>query len=77
MKQRSFGQLATPISAIGYGAMSLSDFYGPTDDDKSHAVLARCLDLGINHIDTSNVYGYSTHGTHVAGIAGAVELGLD
>ncbi|NKB99520.1 MAG: aldo/keto reductase [Pseudomonadales bacterium] len=57
MKQRTFGQLATPISAIGYGAMSLSDFYGPTGDDKSHAVLARCMDLGITHIDTSNVYG--------------------
>lgn len=57
MKERKFGQLATPISAIGYGAMSLSDFYGPTDDDKSHAVLTRCMDLGISHIDTSNVYG--------------------
>ncbi len=65
MKQRSFGQLATPISAIGYGAMSLSDFYGPTDDDKSHAVLARCLDLGINHIDTSNVYGAGMSETRI------------
>ncbi|MGK0258283.1 MAG: aryl-alcohol dehydrogenase-like predicted oxidoreductase [Candidatus Azotimanducaceae bacterium] len=57
MKYRTLGQLATPISAIGYGAMSFSDFYGPTDDEKSHAILTRCLDLGITHIDTSNVYG--------------------
>ena len=53
----NFGQQKTPISAIGYGAMSFSDFYGPTDEEKSHAVLDRCLDLGITHIDTSNVYG--------------------
>jgi len=57
MEQRKLGQLGTPISAIGYGAMSLCEFYGPTDDEKSNAVLARCLDLGITHIDTSNVYG--------------------
>jgi aryl-alcohol dehydrogenase-like predicted oxidoreductase len=57
MKERKLGQLKTPVSALGYGAMSFSDFYGPTDDEKSHAILKRCLDLGINHIDTSNVYG--------------------
>ena len=57
MQQRTLGQLATPISAIGYGAMSLSDFYGPTDDQKSDQILNACLDLGITHIDTSNVYG--------------------
>ncbi len=57
MKQTTLGQLKTPISALGYGAMSFSDFYGPTDEEKSHAVLERCLDLGITHIDTSNVYG--------------------
>ena len=57
MKQRTFGQLKTPVSALGYGAMSFSDFYGPTDEEKSHAILDRCQDLGITHIDTSNVYG--------------------
>ena len=57
MKQRTPGQAATPVSAVGYGAMSLSDFYGPTDDQMSHAILSRCLDLGVTHIDTSNVYG--------------------
>ena len=57
MQQRLLGQAKTPVSALGYGAMSFSDFYGPTDDDKSYAILDRCLDLGITHIDTSNVYG--------------------
>ncbi len=57
MQQRELGQAQTPISAIGYGAMSFSDFYGPTDDAKSFAILDRCMDLGITHLDTSNVYG--------------------
>ena len=57
MKLRNFGQLKTSVSALGYGAMSFSDFYGPTDEETSHAILDRCQDLGITHIDTSNVYG--------------------
>ena len=57
MQQRELGQAQTPISAIGYGAMSFSDFYGPTDDAKSFAILDRCMELGITHLDTSNVYG--------------------
>ena len=40
--------------------MSFCDFYGPTDEEKSHAILDRCLDLGINHLDTSNAYGAGT-----------------
>ena len=57
MKTRKLGQLGTPVSAIGYGAMSFTDFYGPTDTSSSHAILARCLELGITHLDTSNAYG--------------------
>ncbi len=60
MQQRTLGQLATPVSALGYGAMSFCDFYGPTNEEKSHAILSRCLDLGINHLDTSNAYGAGT-----------------
>ena len=65
MQQRTLGQLNTPISALGYGAMSFSDFYGPTDEEKSHAILDRCLDLGITHIDTSNVYGLGMSETRI------------
>ena len=39
MQQRLLGQAKTLVSAMGYGAMSFSDFYGPTDDDKSYAIL--------------------------------------
>ena len=65
MKERPLGQLRTPVSALGYGAMSFSDFYGPTDEKKSHAILDRCFDLGINHIDTSNVYGRGMSETRI------------
>lgn len=57
MKKMKLGQLETPVSVLGYGAMSFSDFYGPTDDEKSYAILNRCMELGVNHLDTSNVYG--------------------
>jgi aryl-alcohol dehydrogenase-like predicted oxidoreductase len=57
MKTRNLGSVGTAVSAIGIGGMSFSDFYGPTDTKKSHAVLHKALDLGIDHIDTANVYG--------------------
>ncbi len=57
MQQRKLGQLGTPVSAVGYGAMSFTDFYGPATEEGSEAILKRCIDLGITHIDTSNAYG--------------------
>ena len=57
MKKRQLGKMGPLVSAIGIGALSFSDFYGPSDTQKSHAVLTAALDLGIDHLDTSNVYG--------------------
>ncbi len=57
MVKRNLGNTGTSVSAVGIGGMSFSDFYGPTDTEKSHAILRKALDLGIDHIDTSNVYG--------------------
>ena len=57
MRKRKLGNIGTAVSAVGIGAMSFSDFYGPTDTEESHAILHRALDLGIDHIDTANVYG--------------------
>ncbi|MCW2245759.1 aryl-alcohol dehydrogenase-like predicted oxidoreductase [Azospirillum fermentarium] len=45
------------VSAIGLGCMGMSEFYGPTDDEQSLAVLARALDLGVTHFDTADMYG--------------------
>jgi aryl-alcohol dehydrogenase-like predicted oxidoreductase len=57
MRYRRLGRTATPISAVGVGAMSLSGVYGAAEDRDSEALLRAALDRGINHIDTANVYG--------------------
>lgn len=56
MEKRTLGaDLA--VSSIGLGCMGMSEFYGPTDDRESLAVLARALDLGIDFFDTADTYG--------------------
>ncbi|CDK00992.1 putative aldo-keto reductase 6 [Microbacterium sp. C448] len=45
------------VSALGYGAMSLTDVYGPVDDDTALATLTHAVDSGIRFVDTANVYG--------------------
>ena len=57
MEQRKLGANGPEIGAIGYGAMSFSDMYGPTNEAESHAILDACRDWGVTHIDTANVYG--------------------
>ena len=48
------------MASVGYGAMSLTNFYGPCDEEQAHNVLTACVDFGIEHIDTSNAYGAGT-----------------
>ncbi len=57
MKQRKLGQDGPTVGVVGYGAMSFTNFYGPATDAGSMDILDACVDLGITHIDTSNVYG--------------------
>ena len=57
MKLRSMGSSGPEVSALGIGAMSFAEFYGPTTEENSYAILAAALDVGVTHIDTSNVYG--------------------
>lgn len=56
----TLGQHGPRIASVGYGAMSLTNFYGPCDEEQAHNVLTACVDLGIDHIDTSNAYGAGT-----------------
>lgn len=65
MQQRRFGPDGPLTSSIGIGAMSFSDFYGPTDEAASHAILDAALELGVSHIDTSNVYGMGRSETSI------------
>jgi aryl-alcohol dehydrogenase-like predicted oxidoreductase len=57
MKTRALGPNGPQVNPLGYGAMSFSDFYGPTDEAESHAMMDLLRDEGITHIDTANVYG--------------------
>ncbi|WP_424985687.1 aldo/keto reductase [Microbulbifer sp. S227A] len=71
MQSRKLGRDGPEISAIGIGAMSFADFYGPTNEAESHAILDAALDFGITHLDTANVYGMgkseSAIGSYLAG----------
>ncbi|MEQ6250292.1 aldo/keto reductase [Sulfitobacter sp. HNIBRBA3233] len=57
MHKRRLGRDGPEVGAVGYGAMSFSDMYGPTNTEESHAILDACRDLGVTHLDTANVYG--------------------
>jgi aryl-alcohol dehydrogenase-like predicted oxidoreductase len=57
MQKRRLGAEGPLVSAIGVGAMSFTAFYGATTEAASHSVLRTALELGIDHLDTSNVYG--------------------
>ena len=57
MKTHKLGRTGPEISAIGLGLMGMSEFYGPAEDTRSIAVIHRALDMGINFLDTADVYG--------------------
>lgn len=57
MKQRRLGKNGPLVGEVGFGAMSLSGAFGPTDDETSHRTLSKALDLGVTHIDTALIYG--------------------
>lgn len=57
MKLRKPGPSGHTVSAVGYGAMSFTDFYGPAEDEESAKILDACVDLGVTHVDTANAYG--------------------
>lgn len=55
--QRTLGQNLT-VSALGYGAMGISEFYGPSDDKASLDLLAEVIASGVSLIDTADMYGH-------------------
>jgi aryl-alcohol dehydrogenase-like predicted oxidoreductase len=59
MKQRKLRDLE--VSAIGLGCMGMSAFYGSTDEDEGAKTIQRALELGVNFIDTAQLYGPLTN----------------
>jgi aryl-alcohol dehydrogenase-like predicted oxidoreductase len=55
--RRKLGPQGLEVSAIGLGCMGMSDFYGPSDEDTNLRVLNAAVDIGINFLDTADMYG--------------------
>jgi aryl-alcohol dehydrogenase-like predicted oxidoreductase len=58
MRMRKIGNSSLTASSIGLGLMSMSGTYGKSDDQECIGIIHRALDLGINHLDSSDMYGW-------------------
>ena len=62
LQRRKLGNQGLVVSALGLGCMGMSDFYkGGQGDQESIATLHRCLDLGVDFLDTADMYGPFTN----------------
>lgn len=78
MNIRSLGASGLELTPIGLGAMALSSTYRSVDDETSTAVIHRAIELGMNHIDSADAYGWGHNeeliGKAVRGSGGSVQV---
>ena len=61
MQTRKLGHNGLVVSAMGLGCMGMSEFYAGRDEKESVVTIQRALDLGVNFIDTADMYGPFTN----------------
>src|SRR5262252_7819732 len=57
-ERRRLGKAGPEVSAIGLGCMSLSGVYGTSDDAAGVSLIHRAIELGVDHFDSSDMYGW-------------------
>mgnify|MGYP001247021359 FL=1 len=57
MDTRALGTQGLEVSAIGLGCMGMSEFYGESDEADSIATIHRALEIGVDFLDTADMYG--------------------
>jgi aryl-alcohol dehydrogenase-like predicted oxidoreductase len=57
-QRRRLGKNGPEVLPIGLGLMSLSGTYGPSDDQAAEALIRRAVELGVDHFDSSDMYGW-------------------
>ena len=61
MNKRRLGTQGLETSAVGLGCMGMSEFYGTADEGEAIATIHRALELGVNFLDTADIYGPFTN----------------
>lgn len=67
MQTRTLGQQGLTTSAIGYGSMGISSFYGPGDANEGVAAIQKAYELGVTFFDTAEMYGWGENEQVVGG----------